>query len=352
MSYAKDTTLRDRTFDRLNKCIHGEKTDAHAVFHFYTFPFYQFVTGVNLDEFFHNPKVAFEAELECIEKLEKCGSFFPDLGAAAECSGLGGQVRFDKEGFISVAPSGIDSYEDAIKLKPADPWGDNYMRCALEQLQYFVENAPKDIKVNAPICMAPFTVCAQLRGINDFCLDTLEDPDFVQALLDVAVEQDILYMKECEKILGGPLHHLFMSDDLSSFLSPAGFDEWVAPTYEKIFKEFPHSQLWLHNDAKAEHIAHKIAEAGFQTWQYAPSISPQSAMEKTGGKVALFGGLSPLQFQKTSPQETYETCIETLKSFDGNNKYVLGVGGSVNQIPVENLLAMLHAADDYKIAAV
>lgn len=349
MSCSNNSTLRNRTFDRLKKSILGEPSDAHAVFHFYTFPFYQFVTGVDLDEFFHNPKVAFETELECIEKLEKCGSFFPDLGATAECSGLGGKVRFDKEGFISVAPSGISSFEEAIKLKPADPWGDNYMRRALEQLQYFVENAPKDIKVNAPICMAPFTVCAQLRGISDFCLDTLEDPDFVEALLDVAVETDIRYMKECEKILGRPLHHLFLSDDLSSFLSLSGFEEWVVPTYEKIFKEFPHSQLWLHNDAKADHIAKGIADVGFQAWQYAPSISPQYAMEKTEGKVSLFGGLSPLQFQKTSAQETYEICMETLKSFEGNNKYVLGVGGSVNQIPVENLLAMLHAADDYAI---
>lgn len=349
MTYPATSTLRNRTFDRLKKCIAGEETDAHAVFHFYTFPFYKNVTGVDLKEYFHNPKTAFDVQLEGIEKMEKCGSFQPDLGPAAECSAIGGQVRFDAEGFISIAPSGVGTFEEAIQLKPGDPWGDNYMRNALEMLQYMVENAPPDIKVNAPICMAPFTVSAQLRGITDFMMDTILDPDLVRALLDVATETCINYMKACEKILGGPLHHLFLSDDLSSFMNVERFDELVKPTYEAIFREFPHSEKWLHNDAKADHLAKPIADTGFQTWQYAPSVPSEYAMEQTGGQVTLFGGLNPLDFQKKSAQETYDICVEKLKSFKGNNKYVLGVGGSVNQIPVENLLAMLHAADDFKI---
>ena len=72
-------------------------------------------------------------------------------------------------------------------------------------------------------------------------------------------------------------------------------------------------------------------------------------MEGTRGEVTLLGGLAPLKFQNISAQETYEICIEKLKSFGNNTKYTLAFGGSVNQVPVENLLAMLKAADEYKI---
>ena len=239
--------------------------------------------------------------------------------------------------------------EEAMAIQPGDPYGDNYMRIALETLEYMVQHAPKDIKVNPPICMAPFTVCAQLCGIGDFCANTLEDPDMVQAMLDVATETCIRYMKACEKVMGGPLHHLLLSDDLSSFLSVRGFEEWVLPTYEKIFKEFPNSQKWLHNDAKANHLAKAIADAGFQAWQYAPSVPSEHAMAETGGRVSLLGGLHPVELQSMSAQQTYDVCMEKPRSFGGNNKFVLGVGGSVNQIPVENLMAMFHAADDYKL---
>lgn len=239
--------------------------------------------------------------------------------------------------------------EEAMAIQPGDPYGDNYMRIALETLEYMVQHAPKDIKVNPPICMAPFTVCAQLCGIGDFCANTLEDPDMVQAMLDVATETCIRYMKACEKVMGGPLHHLLLSDDLSSFLSVRGFEEWVLPTYEKIFKEFPNNQKWLHNDAKANHLAKAIADAGFQAWQYAPSVPSEHAMAETGGRVSLLGGLHPVELQSMSAQQTYDVCMEKPRSFGGNNKFVLGVGGSVNQIPVENLMAMFHAADDYKL---
>lgn len=343
------STLRSRTFDRLKKSIAGEKTDAHAVFHYYTFPFYHHVTGVPLDRYFHDPKTTFDVQLEVLERLEKCGSFQPDPGPVAECSALGGQVRFDREGFISVGKSGISTLEDAMKLQPGDPYGDNYMRIALECLEYMAQHAPADIRVNAPICMAPFTVCAQLCGISEFCMATILEPDFVQAMLDVATETCIRYMKACEKVLGGPLHHLLMSDDLSAFLSADAYEEWVAPTYAKIFSAFPRSQRWLHNDAKAGHLTTAIADAGYVAWQYAPSIPSQKAMEGTGGRVALMGGLNPVEMQSLSAQQTYDVCVEALRAFGGNNKYVLGVGGSVNQIPVENLLAMLRAADEFQI---
>ncbi len=349
MNYQADSTLRDRTFDRLRRSIAGEKSDGHAVFNYYTFPFFHSVTGVSLDEYFHNPKVTFETQYGVFEQLEKCGSFHPDVGPVAECSALGGIVRFDRHGFISVKESGISTLEEAMELQPGDPYGDNYMRVALETLEYMVSHAPKDIKVNAPNFMAPFTVCAQLRGIGDFCMDTILEPDFVQALLDVATETSIRYMKAVQKVLGRPLHHLFLSDDLSSFLSLEDYKTWVVPTYKKILAAFPDTPVWLHNDASANHLCEAIADVGFKAWQYAPSLPSDYAMEHCGSRISLFGGLNPVELQNLSSQQTYDMCIEKLKSFGGNNKFVLGVGGSVNQIPVENLMAMLHAADDFKI---
>lgn len=350
MSYPVDSTLRDRTFDRLRCSMAGEKSDGHSVFHYYTFPFFHNVTGVPLDQYFHDSKTTFEIQTEVFEKLAKCGSYHPDVGPVAECSALGGQVRFDRHGFISVKESGISTLDEAMLLEPGDPYGDNYMRVALETLEYMVDHAPADIKVNAPNFMAPFTVCAQLRGIGDFCMDTILEPDFVDALLDIATETSIRYMKAVQKVLGRPLHHIFMSDDLSAFLSLKDYRRLVIPTYRKIMDAFPGIQVWLHNDSTANHLCEEIAKVGFKAWQYAPSVPSEYAMEHCGGQVTLLGGLSPIDLQSMSAQQTYDICMEKLRSFGGNNKYVLGVGGSVNQIPIENLMAMFQAADEYKIA--
>lgn len=48
-------------------------------------------------------------------------------------------------------------------------------------------------------------------------------------------------------------------------------------------------------------------------------------------------------------EETVEKCTEVLKFFEGNPKCVLAAGGSVNQVPIENLRAMFRVADEFKI---
>ncbi|MDO4621416.1 MAG: uroporphyrinogen decarboxylase family protein [Eubacteriales bacterium] len=349
MAYPANSTLRERSFDRFSKALRGEKTDAHAVFHFYTFPFYHACTNVNLKEYFSDPKVAFETQLEGIEKLERIGNLQPDFGINIETSALGGTVRYDKEGFMSVEKMQIETEEEVADIKLPNPWDTELGYKCLSQLQYFKENCPDWCKVNAPTVTGPFTVAAQLRGITDFMCDTLEDPDFCEALIEKSTEFCIMYMKEVEKILGH-IPHLFLSDDLTSFLQPGPFNEFVAPAYKALFKEFPDSQRWLHNDAQAWHLAESLENVGIQAWQYAKNLNPAELAEKTHNNITLFGGLDPLAFQKISAQETYDICINRLKEFNGNSRLVLGAGGTVNQIPVENLLAILKAADDYKIS--
>lgn len=342
------STLRERNAERLRKSIAGEKTDAHAVFNFYTYPFYHEVTKVPLKEYFHNPKLMFETQLEVLERLEKCGNFAPDAGAVAECSALGGEVRFDDHGFISVHEAGIEELEDVLKIKPGDPYGDNYMRITLETLEYMVQNAPKEYKVNPPALMGPFTVAAQLRGIGDFCADTIAEPELVDALLDVVIETQINYLKAQEKILGS-LHHVLVCDDLSAFLSEPAYQQIIIPTYDKLFKEFPNTQRWLHNDSTARHIVSDIPKANIVAWQYGPAVEPEDAANETEGKTTLFGGLKPTELAGYTVDQTIEACNQLIDRFGGNPRFVLSAGGSINQVPIENLLAMFHVADERKI---
>lgn len=343
------STLKERNAERLKKSIAGEKCDAHAVFNFYTYPFYHSVTNVPLNEYFHNPKVMFESQLEALEQLDGCGNFTPDVGAVAETSALGGHVRFDEHGFISVAPAEIEEVEDVLAIKPGDPYGDNYMRHALEALEYMVAHCPAGYKVNPHPIMGPFTVGAQLRGISDFCADTIAEPELVEAILDLVIETQINFLKAQEKILGAPLHHVLVCDDLSAFLSEPSYQEIIVPSYNKLFAEFPNTQRWLHNDSTARHIAPDISKGGMVAWQYHPSITPSDAIELTENKVTLLGGISPVELAGLSEEEAIIKCNEVLKSFNGNSRCVLSTGGSVNQVPLANLRAMMRCADEFKI---
>lgn len=179
-------------------------------------------------------------------------------------------------------------------------------------------------------------------------MDAILDPDLVNKILDVVIETQVRFMKAQEKILGS-LHHIFVADDLSAFLSEPMYRDLILPGYLTHFEEFPNIQRWLHNDSTARHVAPAIADSGMVAWQYLPEIGPKDALELTGGNVTLLGGLSPLDLQKWGEEETYENCTKVLESFGGNNKFVLAAGGSVNQVSIANLKAMFKAADDFKL---
>ena len=317
------STLKERNAQRLQQSITGQRPDGHAVFNFYTYPFFQAATNVDLDQYFHNPKACFESQLEALELLDGCGNLVPDMGAVAETSALGGTVRFDEHGYISVKPAEIEELDDVLAIKPGDPYGDNYMRRALETLEYMVQHCPDGYKVNPHAIMGPFTVGAQLRGISDFCADTIGEPDLVQAILDLVIETQINFLHAQEKILGGPLHHILVCDDLSAFLSAASYEEIILPSYDKLFAEFPHTQRWLHNDS--------------------------TALELTDNKVTLLGGLAPVELAGLTVEQTIQKCNEVIDSFQGNPRCVLAAGGSINQVPIENLKAMFQVADQRKI---
>lgn len=340
--------LRERTFERLRKSIAGEKCDAHAAFSYYTYPFYHSVTGVPLDTYFHDPKVQLETQLAVLDQLEGVGNPAPDVGSVAEASSFGAPVRFDAEGFISVHSMGIEDEDDVAGIQTSGPYGENYMKVALETLEYFAAHTPKHYKVNPPIVMGPFTVASQLCGTSEFCIATLEDPEMVEALLDKVIDAEVRYMKEMEKILGS-LNHILVCDDISAFLSAAGFQEFVMPTYDRLFAEFPNTQRWLHNDAKAKHLAPYISQCGFKAWQHGTCLNPREAAELTEGKVTMLGGLAPLELAKYSVEETEEVCNKVLDQFAGNSRMVLGAMGSVNQVPIENLLKVMHVCDERKI---
>lgn len=343
------STIRERNAARLRQSIAGEQTDRHAVFNFYTYPFFHAVTGVPLNEYFHNPAVMLESQLEALDKIDNCGNLVPDVGAVAETNGLGGAVRFDKHGFISVHNIDIEETEDVLKLKPADPYGDNYMRVALEQLEYLVQHCPEGMKVNPHPIMGPFTVGGQLRGIADFCADTIAEPELVEAMMDVVIETQINFMKAQEKIMGAPLHHILVADDLSAFLSEPMYREIILPAYDRMFAPFPNTQRWLHNDSTARHIVSAVPDGGFVAWQTGSMIEQAECAAEAGNRVSMMGGLNPVAMAGMNPDQVADAVNTLIDSYGGNSRCVISAAGSINQVPVENIRTMMRVADERAI---
>lgn len=147
-----------------------------------------------------------------------------------------------------------------------------------------------------------------------------------------------------------PLHHVLVCDDLSAFLNPQMYKELIIPIYEKLFAEFPNTQRWLHNDSTTRHIVSQIPKGGFSAWQYGPVLQPLEAAEGCGNQVTVMGGLNPVELAGYTVEQTIDVCNQVIDSFQGNPRCVLSAAGSINQVPLENIRAMMRVADERKIS--
>lgn len=314
---------------------------------FFNYPFINSLTGVPLSKYFNDAKTMMNAQIQAYEMLNIDPVISPDFGTVLETGALGGCIRFDNSGYPVVYPAKIATIEDVKHLKVIDPYNGGYLTKALEMLSFMKANAPRKCKVNPIMTIGPFTVAAQLQGISDFCLNIYDDPDMVKMLLDIIVESEIIYLKEQEKILGS-LDCILIGDDISSFVSEELYREFVMPTYEKIYNQFPYTKRWLHNDANAGHLAGAIADCGFELWHVGDCIDIVKACQGARYKVKVVGNLSPTKCLKDGTVDSVSKASEQLiERFDKCDKYILSAGGYISfGTPLENVLAMIRVAKD------
>lgn len=341
MSIAQDN------LQRIQKSLAGEVPDRQPFLLFINFPLIKSVTGVNLHEYFNDPRIMMDAQVETFRKLGLQGPLYPDYGVVAECSAMGSEIVYDDLGFPSVHADESLEFEDVVEAaKPADPWNGSLMTRALEALEYMVAHAPADFRVENCGVVGPFTTAAQYRGISEFCVDIYMEPELSEELISICTQTLINYCKEQQKILGKPLEHILVYDDTTSFLKPDNYRQFSMPYYDMLYREFPGTQRWLHNDANGVHLSELIAEAGFVLWHTGRVFDITEARKKTNGKVCLCGNLSPLEEIKTgTPEEAKAAALRQIAIFNKDPKYILSTGGFISyDTPVENIRALIEAA--------
>ncbi len=339
-----DCTYRNR----IRNYIAGRFEDRYACMLFINFPFITSVTGVNLQEYFRDPKTMMDAQVETWNALGVKGWLWPDLGVVPECAAMGAKVVYDDKGFPSVSPPVNREISEFLDLKPADPYGGNMLTQALNALEYMVAHRPDGFEVQSSIVQSAFTGAAMLRGINEFCVDIMEEPEAVRALMDLVLETDIRYMKAQEKILG-KLDHILLSDDVSALVSANTFRELILPYYERFFEQFPESQRWLHNDAQALHLAPALKEMNFKLWHTGSCFDNGQAMELLDHNICLAGNLNPVALAGMTEKEAYDAAVTELKHFHAEPRHLLSTGGFISYgTPVGNVRAMLVAAENTK----
>ncbi len=309
--------------------------------------------GINHLDYYLDPDVWFNSNLRIMEEFPEV-TFFPswwvEFGMAAEPSALGARIRFWANQPPGISPS-LLRIEDVEHLQPADVQSDGFAALALrryltvKQKVFDAGYIIPAVAARGPLCTAAFC-----RGVDDFLMDIVENPEAVHKLLEMTTRLTVDWLKAQAEAVGETVEGILVLDDIVGFLSRKHYLEFAHPYLRQVFEAFPHEWVKVyHNDANIKPMLEDLAETGFDVLNWGKNLDLTEVSSRIGNRVCLMGNVNPLEIgTRGTPEEVKGATLEVL-SKSGGKGIILSLGGGVSPgMPGPNIRAMIDGLRQFQ----
>ena len=181
--------------------------------------------------------------------------------------------------------------------------------------------------VAAFIAPGLFEMTHYLMGMENALMSFYEEPEAMHELINYLTEYELDYAKALVENLhpDAILHHDDWGSQISTFLSPAMFEEFFLESYKKIYGFYKANGVELivhHSDSYAATLVPNMIEMGVDIWQGVMNTNNIPEMIKQyGGKITFMGGIHsgiidhPEWSQEQIAAEVKRTCEENGKLY-------------------------------------
>ncbi len=212
-----------------------------------------------------------------------------------------------------------------------------------------------------PWLLFPFERAFAMQGMDTFLLNMAMHPEFAVALLHKHLELSKTLMGHVLRELGDNVDIIKIGDDLgtqdSLMISPGMYREMLRPIHSefiRFIKERTKAKVFFHTDGDVFDLIPDFIEMGVDILNpIQTSAGRMSDLERLkgeyGGAIALCGAVDT---QEVLPHGSPEEVRDEVKRVIG----ILGKGGGymvasvhtiMNDVPPENVLAMVDAVEEF-----
>ncbi len=194
---------------------------------------------------------------------------------------------------------------DKIVIKDIEEW-QKYVKVPrvvydAEEWEPFLEAYEKVDKTEKFACsyFAPgvFEQCHYLLEIQNCLMAFYEYPDEMHELIDMITQFELDYAAELCKYMKpeGLFHHDDWGSQISTFLSPEMFREFIKPAYMKIYHYYKEHGVQLivhHSDSYAATLVPDMIDMGIDVWQGVMNTNNiPELIKKYGPQITFMGGI-------------------------------------------------------------
>lgn len=149
--------------------------------------------------------------------------------------------------------------------------------------------------VTAFVAPGVFEMTHYLMGMENALMSFYEEPEAMQEVIDYITEWEIQSAKEIIDHIhpDAIFHHDDWGGQISTFLSPAMFEEFLLPAYKKIYGFYKANGVELivhHSDSYAATLVPYMIEMGIDIWQGVMTTNHTPELIEQYGKQITFMG--------------------------------------------------------------
>ncbi|HWQ93558.1 MAG TPA: uroporphyrinogen decarboxylase family protein [Clostridia bacterium] len=227
-----------------------------------------------------------------------------------------------------------------------DPFGGGRMHDRIKAIE-IMRRAVGDEKSIVGWVEGPLALGAELRGLSRTMTDFLDDPGFVNDLLDFTSEVALCY---AEAQIQAGADTIGMSDAAASMMGPKYYSQFVHPRQQRIFGEIkrrhPHILTRQHICGQTGPILDWMRDLAVDIYELDFPVNLTKAKPILQDRV-ISGNVSTVTtLLNGTPEEVYAAASECHAVC--GDRFIVGSGCEVSPLtPPENLRALVRYAQDH-----
>jgi uroporphyrinogen decarboxylase len=206
-----------------------------------------------------------------------------------------------------------------------------------------------------------YEVCWYMRGLERWFMDTIENPEFCESLLDKVLQYWIDFETGLLGEIGDLVDVVMIGDDLAGqygpLFSPDFYRRIVKPRQKKLvqhIKSLTNARVWYHTCGACSEYIPDLMDNGIDILNpvqiSAKNMEPVILKKNYGDQLVFWGG--GIDSQHTlpfaSPQEVRNEVQVNLELFKPRGGYVFNnVHNIQHGVPPENIVALYDAAYEF-----
>jgi MtaA/CmuA family methyltransferase len=277
--------------------------------------------GSNYAAFAADWRVLVEANLRCREDFG-----FDQVSAISdpyrEVQGFGGTIQYEADHAPTCKRPPLADIHDLSPLQEdPDPYACERMLDRLLAVRAFKERVGGECSILGWV-EGPAAEAADLRGVQDFLMDLMDDEEACRRLMarctNTAIRFAEAQLKEGADTIG-------VGDAIASQMPPDLYRSLVWPFQKQLFSAIQArgGLVKLHICGNINHLLPHIGELGVNILDIDHMVDPQKARESVGPKVAIAGRVDPVADVLHGSPESIRTAVAASYSAIGNPHLVM-----------------------------